>query len=547
MFYPARGEPTGADTVVGAGVAVTSFLKMLDRHASARLRASAYVVRDSVEVVEARLRAAAGRRKLRVEVRPLDTLAGASGRTLPSVWHDINSDVRRPFALRHAAASRAFPISITHHTVSYTFFVHDWYLPLLLGDVRPYDTVVCTSVAARTAIRNVLDLLAEQLARTFGMRVRYRGRLDVVPLGVDTEQFRPRPQAPLRRKLGLPTDRKIVLWVGRFSASDKADLLPLIRVFADIARRARGLAPLLVLAGTDRRHDAAYFADYAVRLGIADALRIVRGLDPAVRHDWFAAADVFVSPVDNIQETFGLTPIEAMACGVPAVVSDWDGYKDTVIDGETGFRITTRWARCDADINAIAPVVFDERIDQLALGQSVVVDIDQLGARLALLLEDGALRRRLGEAARARAIAVYGWDQVVAAYEALWREQLAHTQAARFRPRAAGQWSLMPAFDAFGHYATETLPAAAAVVVTELGLDVLAGREPLPTYHTDEHVLRADLLEDALATLADRGARGLTLGGLAAGIARRHGVTRDAGLRHVLWLLKYGHARVAAR
>ena len=40
-----------------------------------------------------------------------------------------------------------------------------------------------------------------------------------------------------------------------------------------------------------------------------------------------------MSLADNIQETFGLTPVEAMAAGLPCVMSDWDGYRDTVRDG----------------------------------------------------------------------------------------------------------------------------------------------------------------------------------------------------------------------
>ena len=55
----------------------------------------------------------------------------------------------------------------------------------------------------------------------------------------------------------------------------------------------------------------------------------------------WAAADIFLSLVDNPQETFGLAPVEAMAAGVPVVVSDWDGYRYTVSDGVEGFRIST--------------------------------------------------------------------------------------------------------------------------------------------------------------------------------------------------------------
>ena len=60
---------------------------------------------------------------------------------------------------------------------------------------------------------------------------------------------------------------------------------------------------------------------------------------------WCAAAGrrriCFLSLVDNPQETFGLAPVEAMAAGVPVVVSDWDGYRYTVSDGVEGFLIPT--------------------------------------------------------------------------------------------------------------------------------------------------------------------------------------------------------------
>ena len=46
---------------------------------------------------------------------------------------------------------------------------------------------------------------------------------------------------------------------------------------------------------------------------------------------------MFCSLPDSVEETFGIVPIEAMAAGLPVVVSDWDGYKDTVRDNVDGF------------------------------------------------------------------------------------------------------------------------------------------------------------------------------------------------------------------
>ncbi len=76
---------------------------------------------------------------------------------------------------------------------------------------------------------------------------------------------------------------------------------------------------------------------------VSPSVRVVT-LDGRVaenRETAWASADVFCSLSDNIQETFGIVPIEAMAAGLPVVVSDWDGYKDTVRDGIDGFRIPT--------------------------------------------------------------------------------------------------------------------------------------------------------------------------------------------------------------
>ena len=70
-------------------------------------------------------------------------------------------------------------------------------------------------------------------------------------------------------------------------------------------------------------------------------LHLVDGRDPVVRKQAWSAADFFTSLSDNIQETFGLTPVEAMAAGLPIVITDWNGYRDTLEDGIQGIAIPT--------------------------------------------------------------------------------------------------------------------------------------------------------------------------------------------------------------
>jgi glycosyltransferase involved in cell wall biosynthesis len=83
------------------------------------------------------------------------------------------------------------------------------------------------------------------------------------------------------------------------------------------------------------------FAEAAAQASPSVKVVNLDGRNASARQSGWAGADIFCSLSDNIQETFGLVPLEAMAAGLPVVVSDWDGYKDTVQDGVEGYRIPT--------------------------------------------------------------------------------------------------------------------------------------------------------------------------------------------------------------
>jgi glycosyltransferase involved in cell wall biosynthesis len=152
-----------------------------------------------------------------------------------AAWHDTQFDTHRPFALRSRAA-QGFPISIVHHTLSYPHLLHDSFLRLLLSQPHPYDTVVCTSTASKEVVARLLEHVSTSFNEQYGTQLSYQGRLDVIPLGVDTERFKPREKGALRAQFDLPEEAFILLWVGRLSAIDKADLIPLVHLFADLVR-----------------------------------------------------------------------------------------------------------------------------------------------------------------------------------------------------------------------------------------------------------------------------------------------------------------------
>jgi len=155
------------------------------------------------------------------------------------------------------------------------------------------------------------------------------------------------------------------------------------------------------------------------------------GRDSSVRANVWFAADIFTSLSDNIQETFGLTPIEAMAAGLPSVVSDWNGYKDTVRHGEDGFRVPT-WmplAESGSDLSlsleaSLDPASKDRAYNHYCgiISQSTAVDVVAATDAFSALASDPDLRRKMGDAARRRAEDHFDWRVVIDAYQDLWRE-----------------------------------------------------------------------------------------------------------------------------
>ena len=116
-----------------------------------------------------------------------------------------------------------------------------------------------------------------------------------------------------------------------------------------------------------------------------------------------AAADVAVSLVDNVQETFGLSVAEAMSAGLPIVASNWDGYRDSVRDGVDGFLVPTRWS--SSSDYASPGLGWLHRVGIIpytafgALAQLLHVDMDAALSAISLLLSDPLLRDRMGSAA----------------------------------------------------------------------------------------------------------------------------------------------------
>lgn len=195
-----------------------------------------------------------------------------------------------------------------------------------------------------------------------------RGRVSVIPNGVDTERFHPAEPAPEP----APGGPLRVLFVG--GDWERKGLSPAIEALAGCPE-----ATLTVVGGGDPER---YLA-LASRLGVADRVRFngtMPDTAPAYR-----AADAFLLP--TAYESFSLVTYEAAASGLPLLVSRVNGVEDLLRDGANGW--------------------FVER------------DGERIAARLRALAADPGRRREMGAAARRDSLG-YSWERVVGLYRDLY-------------------------------------------------------------------------------------------------------------------------------
>ncbi len=221
-------------------------------------------------------------------------------------------------------------------------------------------------------------------------------------------RFRPIDKEVARSAIGLPLDRPILLWVGRLSSYDKLDLTVLLDSLDAVPDA------VLVIQGKETEPD--YFWRMVHMRGLAGRI-VPRSLDRNSMALLYSASDVLVAPADSVQECFGLVVAEALACGTPVVASDWDGYRDLVRSGESGWLCATHW---DVGASHVAPMVpfVPNGLGHALLASSVHMDRQYLTAKVSELLGDSTARRVMSTAARKSAEA-FGWERVVTSLETL--------------------------------------------------------------------------------------------------------------------------------
>lgn len=345
-----------------------------------------------------------------------------------------------------------FPICSVLHSTTWEMSPHSFLDAALVA--RPYDRLITPSHAGRSVALNAMETAAVQLGkrgfRFEGTAPTSRLILEHIPLGVEIADYGSIDQKTCRRVLGIQENAEVILYVGRLSASFKADLEPLLLVFSEIVRQHP--SAVLLLAGSDSSEEAARLKKLGGLLSCEGNVKTITNFPHFLKPTIFGCADIFVSPVDNIQETFGIAIVEAMAAGLPVVASDWSGYRELVSHGETGFLVPTLWAEnagaLASGFGELMPVLTKAKF----LARSTIVDTERLFAYIDLLLTNKFLRHQMGEAGRKAAALKYSWDVVIGQMCSVWEEQVSRCN---FESTSEEAWS--EAEFSYAHFATRSV------------------------------------------------------------------------------------------
>lgn len=195
-------------------------------------------------------------------------------------------------------------------------------------------------------------------------------KIVVVPPGADLELFTPgtdRNTERSRRELGIPLHTKVVAFVGRLQKFKGPEVL--IRATAELFRREPDRCLRVVVCGGPSGSAASpdYYHNLARELGVAKCIRFIDTRPPEELVSVYQAADIVAVPSYN--ESFGLVPMEAQACGTPVVAARVGGLPIAVADGETGTLVDghdpSDWADALADL-------LDDDDTRIAMGQAAV-------------------------------------------------------------------------------------------------------------------------------------------------------------------------------
>lgn len=254
----------------------------------------------------------------------------------------------------------------------------------IIGQQQVFQRVTRFGIRKSDGVTSVSEELKRRVIKTIDCGAT---DIEVIPNFIDAERFKPGCCPEKRRQLASP-DEKIVLHVSNFREVKRTQ--DVIRTFANVVN---GVKARLVMIGDGPQLGEC--KQLATELGVLDQCTFAGTYDAI--WEILPQADVFFLPSEY--ESFGLSALEAMACGVPVVASNTGGLPEVVVDKESGY--------------LHAPG-----------------DIEAMSGSLRLLLTDEAQRKKMGESAGRRAYDKFRRDALLPVWTAYYERVMSQPRKA---------------------------------------------------------------------------------------------------------------------
>ena len=234
-------------------------------------------------------------------------------------------------------------------------------------------------------------------------------KIKVIPFGIDLSSLKKYDKISVRNELNIPKDSKVILYLGRLCNLDKSDLIPILKLFNRLLQKNKDY--FFIVSGAD------IICDYTTKLHeyvqtnfSFDKIKIYKNITDEFKCKLYSAADLFISFPDSIQETFGITLLEAMSYGLPIICSEWDGYKEIIEEGCNGFKIKTYWN----DLNFLKQVSDEESIIKLLQQKnSVVIDLDHAYQKINFIFSNREVYNKIKQNNYEKVSKLYSWKNVI--------------------------------------------------------------------------------------------------------------------------------------
>jgi D-inositol-3-phosphate glycosyltransferase len=168
-----------------------------------------------------------------------------------------------------------------------------------------------------------------------------RRKIAIVPPGVDATRFAPVPVEQARAEIGLPPDKKMLLFVGRLEPLKAVDtIIQALAILRKVEAHSLNDVCLTIVGGEPGNPERERLQVMADKLGVSDLVIFAGPRDHSQLPAFYSAAEALIMPSDY--ESFGMVALEAMTCGTPVIASGVGGLQYLVCDGETGFLVPVR-------------------------------------------------------------------------------------------------------------------------------------------------------------------------------------------------------------